>query len=278
MTDVSDSHILKQQEPSINLKIQLTKMNYLEILKERLITIPTMASGRKRLIILLSQLGDFDSLEYAQALAKQMPQLEDSQINVLAIGIGNSFGADRFCGFTGFPRESLIVDSDPSFHRKLGLYAGLEIFGGAWPGLILMCAGFGSPGTLAEVFRGYKGDHNAPQCIEDNETINVPPFPSISGSLFSRFGVNHQRPFELATVRLRNMREVLTNWRTYIPTDKYICQRGGTFLLGTDDSLLYSYRDQGILGYSETMNQPLSFLKPYLIDENIQTAEEILSQ
>jgi hypothetical protein len=33
----------------------------------------------------------------------------------------------------------------------------------AAPGLLLMCAGIGSPGTLAEVLRGYTGDRTAPQ-------------------------------------------------------------------------------------------------------------------
>jgi hypothetical protein len=29
--------------------------------------------------------------------------------------------------------------------------------------LLFMCAGIGSPGTLAEVWRGYRGDAKAPQ-------------------------------------------------------------------------------------------------------------------
>jgi hypothetical protein len=37
-------------------------------LLQRLAAVPGMAPGRRRLAVLLSQLGDFDSLEYAQAL------------------------------------------------------------------------------------------------------------------------------------------------------------------------------------------------------------------
>jgi hypothetical protein len=37
---------------------------------------------------LLPQLGNFDSLKYAQALVAVWPQLEAGVINVLAIGIG----------------------------------------------------------------------------------------------------------------------------------------------------------------------------------------------
>ncbi|MFM9072980.1 MAG: hypothetical protein ACKOOC_06230, partial [Cyanobium sp.] len=61
-----------------------------------------------------------------------------------------------------------------------------------------------------------------------------------------------------------NMVEVLSHWRTYVPRDDFLTQRGGTFLLERDDSLLYSYRDQGLLGFSKTMARPLSFLDPYL--------------
>jgi hypothetical protein len=128
-----------------------------------------------------------------------------------------------------------------------------------------MCAGFGSPGTLAEVLRGYTGDRQAPQRIADDETIQAGPLPPIQGSFFSMAGgKGFQRPFELATLRLRNMAEVMAHWRTYVPSDNFLTQRGGTFLLDADDTLLYSYRDRGILGFSATMARPLRFLDPYL--------------
>ena len=62
------------------------------------------------------------------------------------------------------------------------------------------------------------------------------------------------------------MNEVLRHWGTYVPDDRFITQRGGTFLLEEDDSLLYVYRDRGILGFSETMNRPLAFLDPWMPD------------
>ena len=220
-------------------------------LLQRLAAMPGMAPGRRRLVVLLSQLGDFDSLEYAQALVQSLPRLEAAGIGLLAIGIGDATGADRFCAYTGFPRELLQVDAEPVLHRQLGLYSGLQAPGGPWSGLLLMCAGIGSPGTLAEVFRGYSGDRRAPARLES--------------PLFAVLGRGYQRPFELATVRLRNMVEVLGRWRTYVPSDAYITQRGGTFLLDADDTLLYSYRGRGILGFSETMERPLAFLDPYLV-------------
>ena len=236
-----------------------------DALVERLAGVAGMGRGRRRLVLLLPQLGDFDSLEYAQALVTVLPQLESAGIAVLAIGIGQSAGADRFCEFTGFPRELLQVDADPQLHRALGLYEGLQQLGGPWPNLLLMCAGIGSPGTLAEVLRGYTGDRTAPQRIADDETIQAGPLPPIKGAFFARAGgTGFQRPFELATVRLRNMSEVLGNWRTYVPCDDFLTQRGGTFLLEEDDTLLYSYKDRGILGFSASMARPLSFLDPYL--------------
>ncbi len=209
-----------------------------------------MARGRRRLVVLMGQLGDFDSLEYAQALAAALPQLEAAGIALLAIAIGNEAGAERFCTYTGLSRPCLQVEANAALHARLGLYAGLQAPGGPWPSLLLMCAGIGSPGTLAEVLRGYSGDRQAPARLE------LP--------LFNLVGRHYQRPFELATVRLQNMVEVLGHWRTYVPTDDHLTQRGGTFLLESDDTLLDSHRDAGILGFSATMARPLSFLEPWL--------------
>jgi hypothetical protein len=219
-------------------------------LLERLSKIPGMEGGR-RLVLLLTQLGDFDSMEYAQALAPELPRLEAAGIRTQAIAIGDNAGAERFCRHTGFPRTALEVDAEPTLHRELGLYEGLQTPGGPWPALLLMCAGIGSPGTLAEVLRGYTGDRSAPQRIDS-------PLFRLAG------GEGFQRPFELATVRLRNMTEVLGHWNTYVPRNDFITQRGGTLLIDADDNILYSHRDPGILGFSATMNQPLSFLEPFL--------------
>ncbi|MEB3199635.1 MAG: peroxiredoxin-like family protein [Synechococcaceae cyanobacterium] len=223
-------------------------------LLERLETVAGMGSGQRRLVVLLPQLGDFDSVEYAQALVPALPRLQRAGIALLAIGIGAAEGAARFCRYTGFPPERLQVDGEPLLHQALGLYAGLRTAAGPWPDLLLMCAGIGSPGTLAEVFRGYRGDRSAPQRLQ------TPLFDLAGGRGF-------QRPFELATVRLQNMVEVLGAWGTYVPRSDFLTQRGGTFLLEADDSLLYAHRDRGLLGFSATMGQPLQFLEPYLEPE-----------
>ena len=212
---------------------------------------PEMGLGQRSLIILMTQLGDFDSTEYAQALVPALPAIESAKINLLAIAIGDEEGADRFCDYTKFPRNRLEVLPNADLHLSCGLYEGFKTGANPWVDLMMMCAGYGSPGTLREVARGYIGDRNAPQRLDN-------PFFEVAG------GKGFQRPFELATVRLNNMIEVIGRWRQYVPNDTYICQRGGTFLLESDNSILYSHKDRGILGFSETMNQPLQFLTPYI--------------
>ena len=102
-----------------------------DVLCQRLAAVPGLGPGRRRLVVLWPQLGDFDSLEYAQALVPALPRLEAAGMALLAIGIGAEAGADRFCAYTGFPRSCLQVDPEPVLHRALGLYPGLAAPGGA---------------------------------------------------------------------------------------------------------------------------------------------------
>lgn len=222
----------------------------------------------KLLVLIWSQLGDFDNLEYAWWLQKEKEQIQARGITIRAIGIGDRNSGIKFCKYTGFPQEWLFVDAKAEIHKLLGLYQGLTIqfpllssSQKAWLNLMLMCAGIGSPGTLKEVFRGYKGDKKAPQLIADEEVVRDIPLPPIKGSFFNAAGgKGFQRPFELATLRLRNMTEVLSNWNIYVPDSSYLTQRGGTFLFDSQGKLIYSHRDRGILGFAENMSNPLSFL------------------
>lgn len=225
--------------------------------------------NNKTLILLWSQLGDFDNLEYAWWLNRESHTLETAGITVKAIGIGDRNSGIKFCEYTGFDPQCLYVDPTAAIHRKLGLYQGLTV---KFPGLsaknsallnlMLMCAGIASPGTLSEVFRGYKGDRTAPQLIADEQVIKDTPLPAIKGSMFKLAGGGgFQRPFELATLRLRNMTEVLSNWHTYVPDATYLTQRGGTFLFNESGELIYEHRDRNILGFAANMSDPLSFLR-----------------
>ena len=226
------------------------------------------AHHERLLVLLLTQLGDFDTFEYAWWLRREAARLAAAQITVRALGIGNLAAGERFCNYTQFPAEALFIDETAALHRQLNLYRGLQVnLPGLSPGpqgwvnMMFMCAGLGSPGTLAEVFRGYRGDRRAPQLIAPDETIKAGPLPPLSGKSFNiAGGSGFQRPVELATLRLRNMTEVLSNWDTYVPAAAYLPQRGGTFLFDTDGELLYEHRDLGILGFAQTMSNPLSFL------------------
>ena len=225
-------------------------------------------SATRLLIIIWGQLGDFDNLEYAWWLQRESEKLQKKDVTVRAIGIGDINSGKKFCNYTGFPESWLYMDSEADIHHKLVLYSGLSLkipflstAQNSWLNLMLMCAGIGSPDTLKEVFRGYTGDKKAPQLIDDAAVIKNTPLPAIKGSFFKLAGgKGFQRPFELATLRLQNMTEVLSNWKTYVPNSAYLTQRGGTFLFDSERNLLYEHRDTGILGFAENMSYPLSFL------------------
>ena len=229
-------------------------------------------SSPRKLVLILPQLGDFDSLEYAWWLRRDADRLQSQNIAIRAVGIGDRTSGQKFCDFTGFPPDCLFVDPTAQLHQTLNLYSGLSLKlpglssgANAWLNLMLMCAGIGSPGTLAEVFRGYKGDKKAPQLISDAEIVKAAPLPPLKGSFFKLAGgKGYQRPFELATLLLRNLVEVLTNWKTYVPNPAYLTQRGATFLFDKQGELLYQHCDRAILGFATDMSNPLSFLKDFV--------------
>ena len=81
----------------------------------------------KTLVLLWSQLGDFDNLEYAWWLIREWEKLKAKKIAVKAIGIGDRQSGIRFCQYTGFPQDCLYVDPTAEIHRQLGLYPGLSV-------------------------------------------------------------------------------------------------------------------------------------------------------
>ncbi len=226
-----------------------------------------LSADRQDLVLVWTQLGDFDSLEYAWWLQKDKQLLQRSGVRVRAVGIGNRASGQKFCQYTGFPEQDLFVDPTAALHRELGLYSGLKLKlpglsagQSAWVNLMLMCAGLGSPGTLAEVLRGYLGDRRSPQLIAEEEVVKAGPLPPLKGKNFSLFGRGFQRPIELATLRLRNMTEVLSHWQIYVPDAAYLTQRGATYLFDNQGTLIYAHRDPGILRFAANMSRPLDFL------------------
>ena len=219
--------------------------------------------GQKKykLIVLFGLLGDFDSFEYAINLKNFIDNHQDNNLDIFAIAIGNKIGKEKFCKFTGFPAENLIVVSDNKIHNDLEVSKGLDIGFGGWINMLLMLSGVNSFKTIKEVIRGYTGDREAKQIYSEFEKIDVLKFLKFSGNSFKQvFGDGYLRPFELATFRLNNMNEIIKNWADYILNEKYLPQRGATFLLNDKNQVIHEFFSNDVLGYSSNMRNPLGFL------------------
>ena len=220
-------------------------------------------NGQKKfkLIILFGLLGDFDSLEYAINLKGFIDNHQDKNLDIFAIAIGNQSGKDKFCKFTGFNKENLIVVSDNQIHNNLKVSRGLDIGLGGWINMLLMLSGINSFKTIKEVIRGYTGDRKAKQIYSEVDKIDVLKFLKFSGNSFKKvFGDGYLRPFELATFRLNNMNEIIQNWSDYILNEEYLPQRGASFLLNNNNQIIYKFFSNDVLGYSSNMRDPLGFL------------------
>ena len=221
--------------------------------------IPT--SGRA-IVVFLTQFGDFDSWELAQRLVDEIPALDQANIPVVAVGIGTQKAAADFARRTNFPADRLYADETGACYSKLGFRPGLArgpksfVLGpisiddmpnvSGMTKLLVMCAGIGSPYTLREVFRGYLGDKTAAQTFNDNSNVDLS-----WKALFNLVGKDYQRPFELATLRLNNMTEILQNWEALAPADdQLLVQRGGSLVID-DGEVIYRHDDPGILGYAD---------------------------
>ncbi len=214
-----------------------------------------------KLIILFGLLGDFDSFEYAINLKNFISNYKENNLDIFAIAIGNQNGKEKFCNFTGFREENLIVVSDNQIHNNLKISRGLDIGFGGWINMLLMLSGINSFKTIREVIRGYTGDSKAKQIYSEFDEINILKFLNFSGYSFKRvFGDGYLRPFELATFRLNNMKEIIQNWGDYILNEKYLPQRGASFLLNDKNQVIYKFYSKDVLGYSSTMRDPLKFL------------------
>ena len=224
-------------------------------------------NGQKKfkLIVLFGLLGDFDSFEYAINLKKFIDNHQDKNLDIFAIAIGNQNGKQKFCKFTGFSEENLIVFSDNQIHNNLKVSRGLDIGLGGWINMLLMLSGINSFKTIKEVIRGYTGDRKAKQIYSEFDEIEILKFLKFSGNSFKQvFGAGFLRPFELATFRLSNMNEIIKNWNDYILHEKYLPQRGASFLLNDKNKIIYKFFSSDILGYSSNMRDPLGFLSNFI--------------
>ena len=214
-----------------------------------------------KLIVLFGLLGDFDSFEYAINLKNFIDNQQNKNLDIFAFAIGSQKGKEKFCKFTGFRKENLIVVSDNQIHNNLKVSRGLDIGFGGWINMLLMLSGVNSFKTIKEVLRGYTGDRKAKQIYSEFDKIEVLKFMKFSGNSFRQvFGDGYLRPFELATFRLNNMNEIIQNWGDYILNEKYLPQRGASFLLNDQNKVVYKFFSSNVLGYSSNMRDPLGFL------------------
>ena len=214
-----------------------------------------------KLIVLFGLLGDFDSFEYAINLKNFIDNNKAENLDIFALGIGNQNGKEKFCNFTGFCKEKLIVVSDNKIHNTLKVSGGLDIGFGGWINMLLMLSGINSFKTITEVFRGYTGDRKAKQIYSEVDNIDILQLIKFSGNNFRKFfGDGYLRPFELATFRLNNMCEIIQNWEDYILHEKYLPQRGASFVLNNKNQVIYKFFSSDVLGYSSNMRDPLGFL------------------
>ena len=214
-----------------------------------------------KLIILFGLLGDFDSFEYAINLKNFIDYHQEINLDIFAIAIGNQNGKQKFCKFTGFQEKNLIVVPDNQIHNDLKISKGLDVGLGGWINMLFMLSGINSLKTIREVIRGYTGDRKAKQIYSEFDKLDILKFLKFSGNSFKQvFGTGYLRPFELATFRLNNMHEIIKNWSDYILHEKYLPQRGASFLLNNKNQVIYKFYSTDVLGYSSNMRDPLGFL------------------
>ena len=240
-------------------------MNYKNTINEFLGEGIVFEEKRKTLIVLLGSFADFDSFEYSQQLSAQSNRLAKHSVDWILIGIGSEKSKECFCKFNKIDHQKVFAVRNADLHKKLNLNAGFVSPMPAIINLLIMCTGINSRGTINEVLRGYLGDKNAKSLFDSNENIKIGRFSLFKGKIFEVFSKKEiLRPFELATRRLINMIEILSNWSIYAPDTSYLTQRGATILLNENDEVLYKFISDSLLGYSNKMSMPLSFLDDFL--------------
>lgn len=83
---------------------------------------------KKSLVVLLPQLGEFDSSEYIEYLLAAESALTANNINLYIVGIGDTNAASNFCKFTNLNNNNsqLYIDPSGTLYKELGLYSGPE--------------------------------------------------------------------------------------------------------------------------------------------------------
>lgn len=91
---------------------------------------------------------------------------------------------------------------------------------------------------MLQVFKGYVGDSKA-NVEWVSSALNI-----VEQREFDKLGTRGSRPFELATLRLQNMRQIVTKWNDLAPPNKeLITQQGGTIVFDGREAI-YIFKDK----------------------------------
>ncbi|KAL0050379.1 hypothetical protein WJX82_010014 [Trebouxia sp. C0006] len=191
------------------------------------------------LLPFLTHFADLSSWEYAKKLKTIIPQIEAAGTQVVVVGLGSRQNALSFSKLLDFPLRLLYADPEGVCYKALGFSPGFapDAPVSAYLKLLPMLAGIGSPGTIQEVLRGYIGDRSSKPVWDGNVAFNI-------------LGKGYQRPFELATLRLNHMVNILPRWGALCPANTaLLTQQGGT-LIFEDKQTAFRQDDTGILKYT----------------------------
>jgi len=228
-------------------------------------------SGQKAAVVFLTHFGDFTSWELGQQvgisvshdhqsgprlhtkhssdavfsvwlskISKKISLFDEKDVPVICIGLGSVDNARKYSQLLSVNKSLVFADEPGNCHTALGFSKGLapDADVNAYLKLLPMLAGIGSPGTIQEVLRGYTGDRRA-----------KPIFTS--PNMFDVLGTGYQRPFELATLRLGNMRSILQNWDELKPKEtEQLTWQGGAIVFKGED-VIFKHVDTGILTYAD---------------------------
>eukprot|EP00873_Tetraselmis_striata_P011740 jgi/Tetstr1/432004/TSEL_021480.t1 len=192
------------------------------------------SDAQRILVPFLTQFGTSDSWELAQKLAWSWSPS----------GIGSLAAARKFCTSTGFPNGKPVRGHHRKAAMALGFPPGLGRKGGELESLE------GKVNGYVKLLLIYLGDKSAQPVFKTGSAVDLS-----WKRAFDVVGKGYQRPFELATLRGRNMVNILSNWGSLTPKDSnLLVQRGGVLLLQRSDgelSCAWRYDDPGILGYAD---------------------------
>ncbi|GMH87401.1 hypothetical protein TrVE_jg12474 [Triparma verrucosa] len=221
----------------------------------------------KTLVVLGTHAADFNACEYIQKLRFYLPRLKAAGVDrCMMVVNGEQKQASKLAALLDLPDEvELLSDPTGEAGRRFGCDRGFRPDDNnlnPYVKLTVVGLGFGPPWqTLPPVLAGYFGSPDGKRdwieaAMRQNELNGRTPAALTLGAdgavLANKFddlpldwGV---RPFELATLRLQNLKDVqLAHYGELKPADdRCLTQLGGCAVVGPGGSPLFSWVDRGL--------------------------------